>query len=143
MPSHNLGIFVIYNSPDGVVARDQLVRAFLDRYFASYADWPGKSAGEESGAALEPDAGASSEAGAAAEVGAAMEAGSNLGPVARVDGAQPREGLDEYADVYGSTRVPRTTVDRLIELISVATVRLDPAVFAIWLNHWNLLGFRF
>lgn len=97
VPSHNLGVFVTYNSPDGAVARDQVIRAFLDRYFASYADWPDKSAGEGSGA----------RGGAGA-------------------GARPIGNLGEYAGVYGSTRVSRTTVDRLLELMTVATVRPDP-----------------
>jgi CubicO group peptidase (beta-lactamase class C family)/uncharacterized integral membrane protein len=90
VPSHDLGLFVAYNSPDGVMARDQLVRAFFDRYFASYAN-----ESVESG-----DKGARTGEG---------------------------EGLSQHAGVYRSTRVPRTTLDRMMELLSVTTVRVNRA----------------
>lgn len=87
VPSQNLGIFVTYSSPDGAIARDQLMQAFLDRYFASYADWPnGRGA----------------------------------------DGAGLTGELSRYYGVYRSTRVPITTMDRLLELLSAFQVRRDP-----------------
>lgn len=46
VPSHNVGLFVAYNSADGAMARDQLVRAFFNRYFASYGDEPTESGDE-------------------------------------------------------------------------------------------------
>ncbi len=33
LPEHNLGLFVSYNSPSGIRARSELLKAFLDRYY--------------------------------------------------------------------------------------------------------------
>jgi len=33
LPQQTIGIFVSYNGPDGIVARPQLLRSFMDRYF--------------------------------------------------------------------------------------------------------------
>ncbi|MDI7248370.1 MAG: serine hydrolase domain-containing protein [Bacillota bacterium] len=146
VPSHNVGIFVAYNSPDGAVARDQLVRAFLDRYFASYADWPMKPAEKGTGSGSEARPAAESGSGTATATSAATGA-AGTPDATEATGAPGAKGATEttgttqaqagesqqvrdvakYAGVYGSTRVPRTTVDRLIELLSVVIVRPVPA----------------
>jgi CubicO group peptidase (beta-lactamase class C family) len=33
LPQHNLGLFVSYNSPDGLAAREEMLKSFFDRYF--------------------------------------------------------------------------------------------------------------
>lgn len=93
IPSHGVGIFVAYNAPEGAKARDEAILAFLDRYFGSYADWPGTSA------TVRPDE---------------VPAGPGTGDARR------------FAGVYKPTRAPRSTLDRLLELLTATTVRPDP-----------------
>ncbi|MGE5587783.1 MAG: serine hydrolase domain-containing protein [Clostridia bacterium] len=149
IPSHDVGIFVAYNSPDGAIARDQLVRAFLDRHFASYADWPARPSGKGTEARSEVDPAAESASGATTaasaatdgapgtsqtshandttETAGAIEGGETTGTVQETAGGSQRvRDVTRYTGVYASTRVPRTTADRLIELLSVVVVRPAP-----------------
>jgi CubicO group peptidase (beta-lactamase class C family) len=129
IPSHDVGIFVVYNSPDGATARDQLVRAFLDRYFASYAEW--LTGPSRVGAGASPATNLTFRAGAIDGAETAEAAGPT-------DGGGRVRDVRRYTGIYTSTRVPRTTVDRLIELLSVVVVREAPPSEA--LGHANGSG---
>lgn len=127
LPSHNVGVFVAYNSPDGAIARDQLMRAFLDRYFSSYANWPHNLAEKATDEIVRP--GAEKDLGLSTGRGSLTDTEPESNLDERADSIQSRsvENLRKYAGVYSPTRVPHTTVDRLIELMSITTVRCDPA----------------
>ncbi|BAS26420.1 serine hydrolase domain-containing protein [Limnochorda pilosa] len=100
VPPEGVGIFVVYSAADGAIARDELVRAFLDRYFGRYAAGPGSSA--EQPAQASPAAPGTAQA------------------------THDGQAVQAYAGLYGPARAPRTTMDRMIELLSVTTVRFDP-----------------